>query len=108
MKKSLLAQRGPLFIGAVSGVLLATSTIALADLSYTEVRKLQETGQVLPEVRILEIVKQTRPGEVTGLELERKHGRLVYEVEVRDAQWQEWDLVLDAVSGEVLKEKRDD
>lgn len=93
---------------AVAAALLATSTGVLADVSYAEARKLRAEGQVLPEERIIEIINQARPGEVTDLELDRDLGRLVYEAEVRDAQFQEWDLELDAKTGEVLGEQRDD
>lgn len=108
MKQSisqLISTRGRTLLATA---LVATSTGALADLSYTEARKLREGGQVLPEDRIVELVTKTRPGEITSLELDRDFGRLVYEVEVRDAQGQEWDLELDAATGEVLGEQRDD
>ncbi len=112
MKQSisqLISTRGrTLLATALAPVLVATSTVALADLSYTEARKLREGGQVLPEDRVVELVTKTRPGEITSLELDRDFGRLVYEVEVRDAQGQEWDLELDAATGEVLGEQRDD
>ena len=41
-------------------------------------------------------------------ELEDEYGRLIYQVDLRDAQGQEWDLELDATSGEILREERDD
>ncbi len=97
-----------LLAAALAPMLVAASTAALADLSYAEARKLREGGQVLPEDRVVELVNKARPGEITSLELDRDVGRLVYEVEVRDAQGQEWDLELDAATGEVLGEQRDD
>lgn len=108
MNKSKYVSRRFLMASAVAAALVATSAAALADVSYGEARKLREGGQALPEERIIELVNKARPGEVTDLELDRDLGRLVYEVEVRDAQGQEWDLELDAASGEVLGEQRDD
>ncbi|MGE3771743.1 MAG: PepSY domain-containing protein [Gammaproteobacteria bacterium] len=108
MNKSKYVSRRFLTASAVAAALVATSAAALADVSYGEARKLRADGKALPEERIIELVNKARPGEVTDLELDRDLGRLVYEVEVRDAQGQEWDLELDAASGEVLGEQRDD
>lgn len=100
--------RRSLAVAIAAPALLATSAAALADVGYLEARKLRENGQALAEERVLEVVNKARPGDVTDLELDRDMGRLVYEVEVRDAQGQEWDLELDAATGEVLGESRDD
>lgn len=44
---------------------------------------------------------------VTDTELEDSYGRYIYKVELRDAQNVEWDVDLDAKTGEVLKDERD-
>lgn len=44
---------------------------------------------------------------VTDTELEDNYGRYIYKVELRDAQNVEWDVDLDAKTGEVLKDERD-
>lgn len=41
-------------------------------------------------------------------ELEREHGNYVYQVELRDAQGVEWDVDINAATGEVLSDRRDD
>ena len=41
-------------------------------------------------------------------ELEEENGRYLYKVELRDAQNQQWDLKLDAATGEVLENQKDD
>lgn len=97
-----------LAVAIAAPALLVTSAAALADVGYLEARKLRDNGQALAEERVLELVNKARPGDVTDLELDRDLGRLVYEVEVRDAQGQEWDLELDAATGEVLGDSRDD
>lgn len=49
------------------------------------------------------------PGATVGeTELEEEYGRYIYQVELRDAQGAKWDVHLDAASGQVLKDKRDD
>lgn len=108
MNVSTFSTRRPLLASALASVLLTGSAAALADVSFGEARKLRADGKVLSEDRIIEMINKARPGEVTELELDRDLGRLVYEAEVRDAQGQEWDLELDAATGEVLGEQRDD
>ena len=44
---------------------------------------------------------------VTDSELEDEYGRYIYKVELRDTQNLEWDVALDAKTGEVLKDERD-
>jgi len=46
-------------------------------------------------------------GTVTEIELDREWGREVYEVEVRTADGDEWDIEADAASGEILEEQRE-
>lgn len=81
---------------------------AFADLDYTEARQLRADGKALAEERVAELALQQRPGRVVELELEREHGRLVYEVEVHDEAGKEWKLSLDAATGEVLADAQDD
>ena len=45
--------------------------------------------------------------QITDTELENEYGRYIYQVELRDAQGQEWDVDIDASTGDVLKDERD-
>jgi uncharacterized membrane protein YkoI len=48
------------------------------------------------------------PGStVTETELEEEYGKYIYQIELRDPQGIDWDLELDAVSGQVLKDHQD-
>ncbi|OPA91616.1 peptidase [Pseudomonas fluorescens] len=40
-------------------------------------------------------------------DLDEEYGKYVYEVEVRDSNGLEWDIELDALSGQVLKNHQD-
>ncbi len=97
-------------LSTLSGaVLLATvAGPSLADISFTKAEKMRATGEAISTDKVIEIVTKARPGEVTDLELDSERGRLVYEVEVRDEQFREWDLELDAKTGEILTENSDD
>jgi uncharacterized membrane protein YkoI len=98
------------FLCILSGtVLLATMAgPSLADISFAKAEKMRATGEAISTDKVIEIVTKARPGEVTDIELESARGRLVYEVEVRDEQLREWDLELDAHTGEILAEGPDD
>ena len=81
---------------------------ALADIDFAEAERLRADGAVLPTAKIAELAVAVRAGTVADLELERVLGRYVYEVEVRDADGQEWNLDIDAKTGEILQSERDD
>ena len=51
-------------------------------------------------------LRDSTPAEET--ELEEEYGRYIYQVELRDAQNVQWDLELDATTGQVLQDHRDD
>ncbi len=97
----------PLSIPAVV-VLLAMALPAGADTDAATVRRLRESGEILPLEKILERARKERPGEVLETELERKGARHVYDVEILDAQGRVWELKFDARSGELLRQKQDD
>jgi uncharacterized membrane protein YkoI len=48
-----------------------------------------------------------RPGEVMGTDRERKRGREAWEVEIRDADGQLWELYYAIDDGTLLDEERD-
>jgi uncharacterized membrane protein YkoI len=48
-----------------------------------------------------------RPGEVIGTDRERKRGRDAWEVEIRDADGQKWELYYAVDDGTLLYEDRD-
>ena len=48
--------------------------------------KPSSAAKIKPLAEILQIVRDKLPGEVAGVKLERKHGRLVYEFRVVGAR----------------------
>jgi uncharacterized membrane protein YkoI len=97
-------------LSTLSGaVLLATvAGPSLADINFANAEKMRASGEAISTEKVVEIVTKARPGTVIDLELDRDGGRLVYEVEVRDKQFREWDLEIDAKTGEMLAEGLDD
>lgn len=54
------------------------------------------------------IATETKPGFVDDIDLEGTGAGYQYEVEVADQQGMEWDIYIDAKTGEVVHVKRDD
>jgi uncharacterized membrane protein YkoI len=60
---------------------------------------------LLPLLDVLERVRAGYPGELVEAELETLDGRPVYEVELRDALGNKLEIVADAGTGEVLRQR---
>ena len=72
-----------------------------------EILRAVETGEIRALADILKAVRGKLPGEVAGVEVERKDGRWLYEFRVVDGQGRLFDVYVDARSGEIqrIKEK---
>jgi len=81
---------------------------AFADEDYVAARKLRESGKILSLEDIAIRARTHKTGEVLETELEFKHDRYVYEVEILDGGGQVWELKLDAGTGDLIKMERDD
>ena len=67
-----------------------------------------ELAEVQPMADVIEAVLRDYPGILVDGELERTDdGRYRYELEISDANGRERSLLVDAVSGEVLREEAD-
>ncbi|MBF0294351.1 MAG: PepSY domain-containing protein [Magnetococcales bacterium] len=75
------------------------------DLDHELARRLVGSGAILPLERILERHPQLREGRLLEVELERKHGRMVYEIEVVHPSGDVAKYHFDAGSGELLKKR---
>ncbi|SDT37820.1 PepSY domain-containing protein [Pseudomonas fuscovaginae UPB0736] len=86
----------------------ATSEVSGRDIAADEAAKLQAAGTILSLDRLATIALARHPGaspDETGLE--RRYGHYIYRIELRDAQGIEWEIELDASSGQVLKDHQD-
>ena len=77
------------------------------ELRRDEVHRAVEAGEIRSLDDILKAVRGKLPGEVAGVEIERKDGRWRYEFRVVDGQGRLFDVYIDARSGEIerIKEK---
>jgi uncharacterized membrane protein YkoI len=62
-------------------------------------------GEIRSLADLIGIVREKLPGEITGVEIEREHGRWVYEFHVVDRRGRLLDVHVDAHSGEISRIK---
>lgn len=98
---------GLLFLALVVGTISAT-VWADRDIKPETVRAWVESGQIRSFEEIFQLNKSTLSGEILDLEVEKKHGRIVYEIEQLKENGTVSEVYIDAVSGEFIKEEADD
>ena len=72
---------------------------------HERARQALERGEVLPLRAILDKIARDYPGEIVEVELEREHGKWIYEIELIGADGRLVKLEIDAGSAEVLRVK---
>lgn len=75
---------------------------------HDRARAAVQAGEVLPLPALLERLQRTHPGGVLELELEREHGRWIYEVKLLQPDGQLLKLEVDAATAQVLRVRRAD
>ena len=96
-------------------ILFTTSLVALTaslaharDLGPDEALRLRDAVTVMSCEQRNAIALTKQPGAtITETELEEEYGKYIYQIELRDQQGIEWDLELDAVTGQLLKDHQD-
>ncbi len=91
------------------GVALFGAAASPADENRVEVARLIKAGELLSWEDIAKKGEKLYPGgRVTETDLDKEWTRYVYELEVVDRNGVEWDVELDAKTGDVLKQERED
>lgn len=77
------------------------------DVHRDQVRRAVEAGEIRSLAEILNAVRGKLPGDVAGVEIERKNERWLYEFRVVGSEGRLFDVYIDARSGEIerIKEK---
>lgn len=98
----------------LTAVIAATALMATAgyvqarDLGPDEALKLRDAGTIQSFEKLNAVALDKHPKAIiTDTELEQEYGKYVYQIELRDAQGIEWDVEVDAVSGQILKDHQD-
>lgn len=95
-------------VGGLMAFLWAAQTAA-HDLTQDEALHLREQGVILPLAQLTEQALARYPGAtLLEVELEKEHGRYVYEIELVLPAGQVRELEFDATGGDLLKDKEDD
>lgn len=92
-----------------AAALTLTAGLAQADVPVDQIPQLAKDGKIKPLEELNQIVMKLHPGAtITDSDLDNHFNSYEYEVELRDAKGVEWDVDLNAATGEVLKNKQDD
>ena len=87
---------------------LGANTALARDLGPDEALRLRDAGTIVSFEKLNAAALAKHPGStITDTELEEQYGKYIYQIEMRDAQGVDWDLELDAVTGQVLKDHQD-
>jgi uncharacterized membrane protein YkoI len=78
------------------------------DHSHDRARRASAAGEILSIAAIYERARLAVPGRILEAELDRSHGRWVYEIKVLSPQGRLFELKLDAATGRVLDREESD
>ena len=92
-----------------ASIIAMTASLAHArDLGPDEALRLRDAGTIMSFEKLNATALAKHPGAtITETELEEEYGKYIYQIELRDQQGIEWDLELDAVTGQLLKDHQD-
>ena len=92
-----------------AAALTLTAGLAQADVRVDQIPELVKSGKIKPLEEMNQAALKLHPGAtITDTDLDNHFNGYEYEVELRDAKNVEWDVDLNAATGEVLKNKQDD
>ncbi|MGD8567917.1 MAG: PepSY domain-containing protein [Gammaproteobacteria bacterium] len=77
------------------------------DINQDQAQALRKQGVILPLENILDIARRQRHGRVMEVELEKSHGRYVYEIEIVDDNGKVWELKVDASDGSMISREQE-
>jgi uncharacterized membrane protein YkoI len=72
-----------------------------------EAFRLASDGIIKPFEGLNQTALEVRRGRIVNTELENNRGNYIYKVIILDSKGQEWEVKVDAVTGEVLEEETD-
>jgi uncharacterized membrane protein YkoI len=95
-------------LGAVLALAaLAFATPALAGEDHDTARALREAGTIVPLEKVVAAASREHDGHLLQVELERRAGIYVYEVEFVDPEGVVWKMYFDARDGTLLERARE-
>jgi len=73
------------------------------EINRDALREAVRQGHVKPLAEILQIVTRTQPGDVTGVEVERKGSAWIYEIRIVDPSGHLIEVKVDAATGQTIE-----
>ena len=87
---------------------LSAAAVQAKDLGPDEALRLRDAGTIQSFEKLNAAALGKHPGAtVEETELEHEYGKYIYQVELRDPKGIEWDVELDATTGQILKDHQD-
>ena len=83
----------------------AASTATAEPRDHDRVREAVTRGEIRPLAEILGVVRGKLPGEIAGVEIERKDGRWMYEFRVVDQGGRLFEVYVDGQTAEIARVK---
>jgi uncharacterized membrane protein YkoI len=80
---------------------------AQADNDHDRALGLRHKGEILPLTTIIQRTSRRFPGEVLEVELKKKDGRRVYEIEILGDDHVVREILVDAANGKILSVEKD-
>ena len=90
--------------------LISLSILVYADddHDHDEAKRLLDSGDILALEIVLQKVREIQPGKILEVELETKHSKKVYEIELLTPDSRVLELLFDARTGEHLSTEKED
>lgn len=94
---------------AIAAIAIAFSAPALAQDAedLAEMQAISKAAGLIPPEQAMQKALAAKPGTIVDADIDRKFRKHYYEVEIVDAQGVEWEVDIDAKTGEVRKIKKD-
>jgi uncharacterized membrane protein YkoI len=88
--------------------MVSTFTWAGDDIEQDEAQIMRKQGVILPLQEIIQSAQRLHNGRIIEVDLERKHNRYIYEIELVDDNGQVWEMKFDASNATLISQEQDD
>lgn len=94
--------------GSALAIMMTAGFAHADDVRVDEAYRLADDGIIKPFDRLNQTALDKRQGRIKNTELENNRGNYVYKVTILNSGGIEWEVKVDAVTGKILEEKKDD
>ena len=104
-----LSTKAIVSVAALTAAIGGLSLTAVAsDLRPADLVKMANDGTIKPFDHLDKVATDLHPGStITDADIDLEAGRVVYELDLRDAKGVKWEVELDAKTGDVISNRKD-